>query len=164
MGATARGAVVDATKPAQRRAGVRKGDGGRRTPPTAVGTLPEPYRLGPFVLPDRALCGNGRANPYARTRLVKAARDAAKLALANYAGPRFFTGRVAVQIQVERNPHWSARRLDDDNLIRGCKPLFDALADVGVVSNDRQLFVAGKVEWLKPAMPGAVWLMVWQEA
>ena len=109
-------------------------------------------------LPDRALCGNGtgRANGFLRARLVKEQREAA-LRCAEVTAPVVFaaqdnrlpyfpTGRVRVDVLVLRDPLWAARRLDDDNLIRGLKATLDGLADAGIVANDRQ-FTMGAIAW-----------------
>jgi hypothetical protein len=112
-------------------------------------------------LPDRALCGNGRAARRERTALVRAQRDAARLAAAKDLGtflpgvdePYFPSGRVAIRCTVRRVDWWSARPLDDDNLIRGLKPTLDGLADAGVVANDRQFYWDGPVRW-EVAQPG----------
>jgi hypothetical protein len=111
-------------------------------------------------LPERSLCGNGtgRANGFMRARLVKPQREAAKqeardrLWRIGYCGPGetmpcyFPTGRVRVDVLVKRDPLWSARRLDDDNLIRGLKATMDGFADAGVWVDDRQV-QWGTIEW-----------------
>jgi hypothetical protein len=109
------------------------------------------------ALPSRDLCGNGRANGFKRSRLVKAQRGAAMLAAyaalsalpATLQRPPFPAGtRVLVEALVRRDPLWSARRLDDDNFWRGCKGALDGLADAGVVADDRQ-FTLGRIVWDK---------------
>lgn len=117
-------------------------------------------------LPPRALCGNGappasRGGKIGRSDLVRATRKATAwtareaMIAAGWCDdtfrvglpPAYFsTGRVRVDVLVRRDPLWSARRLDDDNLIRGCKPILDGLAEARVVSNDRQ-FRFGTVTW-----------------
>lgn len=123
------------------------------------------------ALPDRELCGNGRANGFKRSRLVKAQRDAAQLAaykaLADHPDtlrrPLFPAGvRVEVRALVRRAPFWSARRLDDDNLWRGLKPSLDALAGAGAIFNDSQLTL-GRVTWAL-ARPGEHGVTLWLTA
>lgn len=120
------------------------------------------------ALPDRDLCGNGRANGFKRSRLVKAQREAAQLAtykaLAAHPDtlqrPLFPAGvRVKVCAMVRRAPFWSARRLDDDNLWRGLKPSLDALADAGAIFNDSQVTL-GLVIWAL-ARPGEHGVTLW---
>lgn len=121
------------------------------TPVTVVITVP---------LPDRSLCGNGRAHGFALTRLRKQQREDA--ALAAYAalaelpagrgplyaltGPAFPAGRVLVTVHVLRSQLWATRRLDDDNLIRGLKSTIDGLTDAGVWRDDRQV-TWGPITW-----------------
>lgn len=129
-------------------------------------------------LPDRALCGNGKASGFALTRLRKQQRqDAALCAYAALAemtagrgplfaltAPAFPSGRVLVSVLVLRSPDWSARRLDDDNLWRGLKSAIDGLADAGVVANDRQ-FRMGPITWQRVAPgTGGIILTLTQEA
>lgn len=108
-------------------------------------------------LPDRRLCGNGRINLLARTRLIKAQRAeamyAAREAILQRTGATdsaayFSTGRVRVTVVVHRPTHWATRALDDDNLWRGLKATLDGFQDALVVRNDRQ-FQLGDVRWEK---------------
>ena len=115
-------------------------------------------------LPARELCGNGYLPKFRGPRIVREHREAARLAglaalrsvgfVREDGGPRaawyFPSGRVRVEVTVRRAPWWSARRLDDDNLWRGCKPFLDGLQDVAVVADDRQFFLAGPVRWERP--------------
>ena len=129
------------------------------------------------ALPDRSLCGNGtgRANGFRRARLVKPQREAAKEAARDrlwrigYCGPGetmpcfFPTGRVRVDVLVRRDPLWSARRLDDDNLIRGLKAVMDGFTDAGVWVDDRQVHW-GRVDWETAGpMQGGVTLVLTAE-
>lgn len=124
-------------------------------------------------LPDRRLCGNGRINPLARTRLIKAQRTEAMYAAreailqrtgATDSGAYFLasseaglsravsrggaTGRVRVSALIHRPTWWATRALDDDNLWRGLKATLDGFQDALVVRNDRQ-FQLGDVRWEK---------------
>lgn len=130
----------------------------------AIRILDEPPKSLTVVvaLPDRALCGNGRAHGFERSELVKEARAAALVAgaaahreavgvlsdaeLADRE-PYFGSGRVAVRVHAKRDPLWSARALDDDNMQRGLKPVWDAFASAKIVANDRQFYYDGEVEW-----------------
>lgn len=112
-------------------------------------------------LPDRSLCGNGRAHGVERGLLVADQRREAALcgyqALAalrgTLRGPLFPAGvRVRVDVTVRRTRLWAARRMDDDNLIRGMKASMDGLTDAGVWHDDRQVRW-GDVAW-ELAAPG----------
>jgi Holliday junction resolvase RusA-like endonuclease len=131
-------------------------------------------------LPPRELCGNGpppasRGAKIGRSRAVRAQREAAWQAATaailaqrdparRRALPQFPGGRVRVDVLVRRDPTWSARRLDDDNLIRGLKAALDGLSDAGVWADDRQVRY-GHITW-EPAEPlrGAVVLTLTGEA
>lgn len=119
------------------------------------------------ALPDRALCGNGTAGKFARGRLVKAQRAAARLAAqearksydatmlarhGSYGEVLWPMGRVVVDVHVRRPAFWAARRLDDDNLIRGLKATIDGLTDARIWSDDRQVRW-GAITW-EAAQPG----------
>ncbi len=110
-------------------------------------------------LPDRRLCGNGYLGKFARGRVVKEHRESAcRAALAaletmgsgsrvlEYPPPFRPDARVRVDVTVRRDPLWAARRLDDDNLIRGLKAQIDGLTDAGVWADDRQV-QWGTITW-----------------
>lgn len=114
-----------------------------------------------LALPDRALCGNGTARKFERSALVADQRRGAALcgyqALAalrgTLRGPLFPAGvRVRVDVAVRRTRLWAARRMDDDNLIRGLKASMDGLTDAGVWHDDRQVRW-GDIAW-ELAAPG----------
>lgn len=111
-------------------------------------------------LPDRALCGNGRAHGIGRATLIAEQREAARLAAteahraalgvpsaAYLTAPLFPSGRVAIKVHVSRDPLWSPRKLDDDNLQRGLKAVQDALQDALIVADDRQCYYDGPATW-----------------
>jgi hypothetical protein len=108
------------------------------------------------ALPPRDLCGNGPApsssgGKIARSKAIKRERDSAHLRAhlsmwSDDPKPYFPTGRVRVDVLVKRDPLWSARRLDDDNLIRGLKATMDGFTDAGVWVDDRQV-QWGTIEW-----------------
>ena len=101
------------------------------------------------ALPDRGLCGNGKAKGPWRTRLVAEQRRAAYLAGRMRVAPGevwFPSGRVLVNVLVKRDPLWGRKKLDDDNFIRGLKATMDGLTDAGLVTNDSQ-FRWGDIEW-----------------
>lgn len=123
---------------------------------------PPPPLTVEFALPDRKLCGNSKTAGIQRGKLVKATReDAVKVATQAhrdalaalgeepdelpiwFAGP----GRVAIRVHVKRTPEWSSRKLDDDNMQRGCKPLQDSLQDARIVGNDSRCYYDGPVTW-----------------
>lgn len=115
------------------------------------------------MLPPRELCGNGKVNGFKKSRLREAQRKqaavAARTALQLPADAKLpaplFAPRTPVVINavVYRAPFWSVRALDDDNFWIGMKSARDALADVGIVADDRQI-VIGVVRWER-AQPGA---------
>lgn len=114
-----------------------------------------------LALPDRALCGNGTARKFERSALVADQRRDAALcgyqALAAFPeslrGPLFPADvRVRVDVLVKRTRQWAARRMDDDNLIRGLKASMDGLTDAGIWHDDRQVRW-GDIAW-QLAAPG----------
>ncbi len=132
-------------------------------------------RMVALPLPDRALCGNAKAPRtkggfIGRNKRVKEQRATAQRAASAphlrcpgmqcplvracgysvcHAPDRLWlTERVRIDVLVRRDPLWSARRLDDDNLWRGMKSQIDGLADAGIVANDRQ-FCMGRITWEK---------------
>lgn len=117
------------------------------------------YALPMLSLPPREVCGNGTATGIARTLLVRDQREEAVKAGRNFlaavrglpwgqgGGVLWPATRVGVSVLAFRHPLWSARKLDDDNLWRGLKATLDGLAEAGLVGNDRQFYMAGKVEW-----------------
>lgn len=176
---------------AQAGAGRRDGAGGGAAPPDAQrgaqgaegGSVAEVRQAGVLVvsvpLPDRLLCGNGalpasRGLKIARGRMVKEQRtiayEAAQRARfeANRAiiqVGRWFTPplRVRVDVLVRRDPIWAARRLDDDNMIRGLKATMDGLTDAGIWGDDRQV-VWGVITWEKASpLAGGVELTLTQQ-
>lgn len=141
-------------------------------------TTPATMTIAIFVpLPDRALCGNGRAHGFALTRLRKQQREDAALcayaALAELTAgrgplyaltrPAFPTGRVVVTAWVHRDPRWAARALDSDNLWRGLKSTLDGFADAGIVTNDRQFELSGVIWQRAEVGQGGVTLTLTQE-
>lgn len=115
-----------------------------------------------FALPDRRICGNGGAHGVRRQIIVTETRqDAAKIATQAHRDARsrlgeeaddlpvWFDGpgRVAIAVHVKRTPEWSTRKLDDDNMQRGCKPLQDSLQDARIVGNDSRCYYDGPVTW-----------------
>lgn len=115
-----------------------------------------------YPLPDRKLCGNGKAAGIQRGKLVQEARANAEIVSTashraardrlglspDLSEPWFAPGkRVAVRVHVRRDPLWSTRALDDDNMQRGLKPTIDSLQDSLIVANDRQCFFDGPVTW-----------------
>lgn len=124
---------------------------------------PAPALTITYPLPDRRLCGNGKASGIQRGKLVQEAReDAEKVGTAAHRRALYLLpgspdpvkpwfdpegGRVAVKVHVVRDPLWSARALDDDNMQRGLKPTIDALQDSLIVANDRQCYYDGPVIW-----------------
>lgn len=112
-----------------------------------------------LALPDRGLCGNGRAAKQGRSALVAAARKAAmlegtrahRIAIggADIVYPLFPHHKVAIVVTVKRDPLWSRTKLDDDNLQRGLKAAIDGLQDAFIVATDRQFFFEGPVRWEK---------------
>lgn len=112
-----------------------------------------------LALPPRELCGNGpapasRGGKIARSNLIKDTRAAAywegvhALERASWERlPYFAEGRVRVDVTVYRNPLWSARRLDDDNFIKGTKAQMDGLTEAGVWKDDRQV-QWGEIRWV----------------
>ena len=114
-------------------------------------------------LPDRKLCGNAggmmsRQGHIYRNKLIKAQREVARCEgrdrlwgighhrAGEKTPPHFPAGRVLVTVEVWRDPLWAARRLDDDNLIRGLKATMDGLTDAGVWADDRQV-QWGPITW-----------------
>lgn len=108
-------------------------------------------------LPDRKLCGNAggpmtRQGHIYRNKMIKATRQTAcQLATVAivpgwHAGVLFPSERVLVTVLVRRDPLWAARRLDDDNMIRGLKATMDGFTDAGVWADDRQV-QWGAITW-----------------
>lgn len=110
-------------------------------------------------LPDRGICGNGRAAKQGRSELVASARQIAmlegvrayRIAIKGEAidVPMWPAQRVAVRVSVDRDPLWSRTKLDDDNLQRGLKPYLDGLQDAMLVATDRQFYYDGPIEWAR---------------
>lgn len=122
------------------------------------------------ALPERALCGNGRAHGIGRARMIAEQREAARtiaaaahrsaigvFSNAEIRAPLFPSGRVAVKVHVSRDPLWSPRKLDDDNLQRGLKAVQDALQDALIVADDRQCYYDGPATWER-GRPMAGWV------
>lgn len=90
--------------------------------------------------PPAALGPNARAHWAVRARFTRAlracAREAAidRLDAAGLGRPRASAADVTVTLVPA-----AARRRDRDNILAGCKALFDGLADAGVVADDSAL-------------------------
>lgn len=126
-----------------------------RTTPLVIANQP---------LPDRRLCGNGsppaevaqelrRALKYDATLVAISALQLALAAQPPVEGefpPLYARGtRVGVKLKVEYSTlTWARRSLDDDNFWRGMKMVFDAWQEVGIVANDKQFYLNGKIEWV----------------
>ncbi len=139
----------------------------RKLPPEEQGMaadlVPVPLGIDDLALPPRELCGNGHAPPHVLTAMRASERHSARLFSAQArinqhpvhhafdpTVPYFWKNlRVAVTVRVRYGSDFSSRPLDDDNMWRGLKSKLDGLQDAHIVANDRQLFMSGKIEWVK---------------
>lgn len=100
-------------------------------------------------LPSLLLTGNTRASGWTVSKLRREQRAwgrfACLRALDGHPAPTWAAGMVAVRIDVNRSRAWSARNLDDDNLIAGLKGARDGIADA-LGTDDRLWRIVG-VHW-----------------